>query len=159
MNSAHKIHQDLFEPGVLLSVQDKWYLNLRMLDKVIYLLREIRNKNHFLHLYWYSLKYMMCALHAVYKLLYKILKVYGNTSMCWKNKYHNLVHGPRKISENVTIFSSLLAFIDIQLGLIGSIVWLSCDIKLQDQMSQIFYRLMHFWTRLFGWRSLEWVHT
>ena len=81
-----------------------------------------KTKKKYLHDYWYSLKYLVHALHAAYRLLYKVLGKYGNTSMCWRNKHHHLIKGPRTIAKNLAIFSDLVAFVDIQVCLIGSII-------------------------------------
>lgn len=128
MNAVKKIHPDVFEPDVLVSVNDKWSLNLRMIDKINYLVVEIWKKTPSLHLYWYSFKYPTPAPHAVYKLLYKILLKQSKSAMCWKNKYHNLLHGPRKWSDNLVIFSDLIAFIGVQIRLLGSIIWCCSDV-------------------------------
>ena len=45
MNSTRKNHHDVFEPTVLVNVQDKRCLNLRMMDKINYLLRELKTRN------------------------------------------------------------------------------------------------------------------
>ena len=62
--------------------------------------------------------------------------------MCWKNKYHNLMNGPRAISENLEIFTDLIRFIVIQVGLIGAMVRLSSDINMHNQMNHLLYRLV-----------------
>ena len=89
-----------------------------MIDKNLYLLREIKAKRKYLHAYWYSLKYLVHALHAAYMLLYKVFTKYGNSSMCWRNKYDNLIKGPRTIERNLLIFSDLTGFVYIQICLI-----------------------------------------
>ena len=122
MSCHRKLYPDVFEPNILISLHEKKGTNLRMIDKNVYLLREIKAKKKYLHDYWYSLKYLVHALHTAYRLLYKVLGKYGNSSMCWRNKHHHLMKGPRTIAKNLAIFSDLVAFVDIQICLIGSII-------------------------------------
>ena len=139
MNTKRKIYPDVFECDVLVSIRKKKRLSLTMLDKINYFVDEISKKKGTIHLYWYSLKYFVQCLHGVYRLLYKILWKYGNSSMCWKNKYHNLMNGQRAISENLEIFTDLIRFIVIQVGLIGAMVRLSSDINMHNQMNCLLY--------------------
>ena len=61
-----------------------------------------------------------------------------------ENKYHNLMNGPRAISENLEIFTDLIRFIIIQVGLIGAMVKLSSDINMHNQMNCLLYQLVIF---------------
>ena len=142
MNCNRKIYADVFESGVLVSIWEKKNLNLTMLDKINYFVTEISKKKSTLHLYWYSLKYFVHSLHGGYRLLYKMLWKYGNSSMCWKNKYHNLMNRPRPIPDNLEIFSDLIKFILIQIGLIGAMVRLSSDINIHNQVNCLLYWLV-----------------
>ena len=126
-----------------------------MLDKINYFVDEISKKKGTIHLYWYSLKYFVWCLHGVYRLLYKILWKYGNSSMCWKNKYHNLMNGPRAISENLEIFTDLIRFIIIQVGLIGAMVRLSSNINMHNQMNCLLYQLVIFLDKII-WNENSW---
>ena len=110
MNCKRKICADVFESGVsgvLVSIWEKKELNLKMLDKINYFVGEISTKRSTIYMYWYSLKYLVWCLHGVYRLLYKILWKYGNSSMCWRNKYHNLINRPRPILDNLRNFYRL----------------------------------------------------
>ena len=126
-----------------------------MIDKNVYLLREIKAKKKYLHDYWYSLKYLVHALHAAYRLWYKVLGKYGNSSMCWRNKHHNLIKGPRPIAKNLAIFSDLVAFVDIQICLIVSIIQQSSDIKVQDEIAKISYKLVQYMDKII-WHENSW---
>ena len=50
----------------------------------------------------------------------KIIVIYGNSSMAVKIYNHNLVHRPRKITENIKLFDDLSEDIDFQLCYIES---------------------------------------
>ena len=54
------------------------------------------------------------------------------------------MNGPRVISENLEIFTDLIRFIVIQVGLIGAMVMLSSDINMHNQMNRLLYRLVIF---------------
>ena len=114
MTNHRKLYPDVSEPNILISLHEKKDTNLQMIDKNVYLLREIKAKKKYLHDYWYSLKYLVHALHVAYRLLYKVLGKYRKSSMCWRNKHHHLIKGPRAIAKNLAIFSYSVAFVDIQ---------------------------------------------
>ena len=119
-------------------------MNLRVIDKFHYLLGEMESKGKYLENYWYNLKYIVHALHAIYRLLYKILKKYGNEGMCSKNRYHNLIYGPRPIKENKKIFHELCRFISIQKDLIAAQIRYYLNVAMQDTMTRLLFRLTKF---------------
>ena len=55
MSNHRKLYPDVFEPNILISLYEKKCTNLQMIDKNVYLLREIKAKKKYLHDYWYSL--------------------------------------------------------------------------------------------------------
>ena len=55
---------DFFEPDVLVTPIYKKEMNLRIVDKLNYLLDE--SKGIYLENYWYSLKYTVQTLHGIY---------------------------------------------------------------------------------------------
>ena len=94
-----ELFPDYFEPNIMVTAKYKQTMNLRIINKLHYLLREMKVKERYLENYWYNLKYMVKALHGVYLLLYKILKTYGNAAMCSKSDYHNLIYGSRPVKK------------------------------------------------------------
>ena len=71
-----ELFPDYFEPNIMVTAKYKT-MNLRIINKLHYLLGEMKVKVGYLENYWYNLKYMVKALHGVYLLLYKILKHMG----------------------------------------------------------------------------------
>ena len=111
---------------------------------ILEMLNDIQSRQSYLHKYWYNLKYFVQALHRVYQLLYKILVVYGNSSMRTKLKCHNLINGPRTIWQNLLLFKELVSFTQIQTQLIGSLVWFHLKVNFQDTISELFFWLTTF---------------
>ena len=111
---------------------------------ILEMLKDIERRHSYLHKYWYTLQYFVHCLHAVYWLLLKVLSVFGNSSMASKLKCHNIQDGPRPIQQNLELFKELVVFTQIQIQMIGSIVWGKLNPDFQDTISQIFFRLMKF---------------
>ena len=65
------------------------------------------------------------------------------------------MNGPRAISENLEIFTDLIRFIVIQVGLIGAMVRLSSDINMHNQMNHLLYRLVIFLDKII-WNENSW---
>ena len=85
------------------SAIDKKILNIRLVDELRAVMCDLSGKEKFLHLYWYNLKYYVHSLHAAYRLLHKILYIYGDNQICKKHKNHNMIYGPRPVAENITL--------------------------------------------------------
>ena len=115
-----------------------------MESKILFLLKDKQHHFNYLHKYWYNLKSFVHGLHAIYRLLYKVLYVYGSDGMCTKLKCHNLVYGPRTIAHNLLLFEELMKFTQIQVSIIGCIVCFKSDVHLQDTISWIFFCLVKF---------------
>ena len=84
MEFRKKIHPDYYHKGRLVSVKDKETLNLQMIQKLKCLFSDITEKKTYIQMYWYSLKYFVHSTHAIYRLFYKIMKVYGTEGMASK---------------------------------------------------------------------------
>ena len=108
------------------------------------MLKDVEMRCSYLHRYWYTLKYFVCGLHAVYRLLFKVLTVFGSSSMVSKLKCHNLENGPRPIGWNLEFFKELVVFTQIQIQIIGPIVRGKLNPDIQDTISQIFFQLTKF---------------
>ena len=147
---------DVFEPGLLVTLRYKKEMNLRITEKLQYLLGEIKQKGNYLKQHWYSAKYMVHALHGSYLLLYKILKKYGNTSMATKGEYHNLVYGPRPFKENLKIFSELCYFVSIQIDFIVAQLRFYLNVCFQDTLTQLLFRLAEFMEKVI-WYENSWT--
>ena len=115
-----------------------------MIQKLKSLLDDMREKKKYVQMYWYSLKYFVHSTHSIYKLFYKIIKVYGTKEMASKCTYHNLIYGPRPIETNRKILNALLEVVDIQLCLIYSMWKFSLNIKMHDQLSTLLSRSVDF---------------
>ena len=122
MEFNRKIHPDFYQKGVFVSAKEKQTFNIQMIHKLQSLLTDLPERKSYLEKYWYSLKYIVHCMHALYKLFYKILQVYGNPGMALRCKYHHLVCVPRKVRDNMEILKNIIAFIDIQLGMIYSLL-------------------------------------
>ena len=91
------IYPCYFNPKYLVSYKEKKKVNIRMETTLLEMLKDVEMRHSYLHRYWYTLKYFVHCLHAVYRLLFKVLTVFGNSSMVSKLKCHNLEDGPRAI--------------------------------------------------------------
>ena len=119
-------------------------MNLQMETTILEMLKAIQLRQSYLPHHWYMLKYFIRALHAVYWLLYKILVVYGNSSMKTKLRCHNLIDGPRSINDNICLFKELVTFTQIQTQVTGAQVCFVLKPKFQDIISKLFFRLTKF---------------
>ena len=134
-----KVYPCYFDENYMVSCTDKKKVNLRMEAKTLELLTDIQNRRTYLEKYWYNLKYYVHSLHAIYKLLYKMLTVYGNSSMKTRLKCHNLVDGPRTIKQNALLFQELIHFTQNQTQLLGAQICFDFSPKFQDTISRIFF--------------------
>ena len=94
--------------------------------------------------YWYDLKYLTHSLHAVYRLLYKIILTFGENGMANRCKYHHLVYGPRTIDCNLQIYKCLVKFLDVQFGIMGAMIRQSSCPKVQDAISLKLHTVIKF---------------
>ena len=133
-----------FDSRYLVSCKEKRKVNIRMETTILEMLKDIERRHSYLHKYWYTLQYFVHCLHAVYQLLFKVLSVFGNSSMASKLKCHNIQDGPRPIQQNLELFKELVVFTQIQIQMIGSIVWGKLNPDFQDTISQIFFWLTKF---------------
>ena len=90
------------------------------------------------------LKYFVNSLHGAYRLLYKILLVYGDSNVCTKFEYHHLIYGPRPIKQNLELFSKLVNFISLQLAYINCIEKFKLHVPVQDKIIYLLHRLVKF---------------
>ena len=132
----------------MVSCYDKRRVNLRLECAVLEKLKEIEIWKIYLDKHWYTLKYLVKCLHAVYRLLYKILSVFGSPGMCSKLNCHNLIDGLRPISQNMNLFNQLVVFTQIQMHIIGSTVETKLCPCFQDTLSKLFYQLTVFLHRI-----------
>ena len=139
-----KFYPCYYDPKYLISCTDKRKVNLRMECTIMEMLKEIEIWKSYLHKHWYTLKYFVHSLHAVYRLLYKIWSVFGTFGMCSKLKCHNLQDGPRPILQNLELFNELVVFTQIKTQIIGSIVQTKLCHNFQDTTSRLFYCLTLF---------------
>ena len=133
-----------FNSNYMVSCKEKQKVNIRMETTILEMLKDLEQRHSYLHNYWYTLRYFVCSLHAVYRLLFKVLHVFGNASMASKLKCHNLQDGPRPIQENLKLFKELVVFNQIQTQIIGAILRGNLNPLFQDSISKIFFRLMKF---------------
>ena len=109
---------------------------------------DLSGKEKYLHLYWYNLKYYVHSLHAAYRLLHKILYIYGDNQICKKHKNHNMIYGPRPVAENIRLFTSLITFITQKLAFIESILRFKLNLKMHDQITRLLHRLVKFFDKI-----------
>ena len=133
--TAEKVYPCYYDPFCNVMQKEKRNVNGRMESRILYLLQDIQQCSKYLHKYWYNLKYFVRSLHAVYRLLYKVLKVCGTDGMCSRLKCHTLVHGPRSIVENLLLFEELVKFTQIQVAIIECLVQCKSSVQLQDHIS------------------------
>ena len=113
------IHPSVVPFGCIVSIRHKCTLNLWLQEEICTYFKCFLAKGY-LKDYWYDLKYLTHSLHAVYRLLYKIILTFGENGMANRCKYHHLVYGPRTIDSNLQIYKSLVKFLDVQLGIMGA---------------------------------------
>ena len=148
-----ELFPDYFEPNIMVTAKYKQTMNLRIINKLHYLIGEIKFKENHVEKYWYNLKYMVKALHGVYHLLYKILKTYGNSAMCSKSDYHNLIYGPRPVTQNMDIFKHLCKFISIQLDFVGHQIKFSLCVNFQNTLTKLLFHLTQFLERVIKYEN------
>ena len=90
----------------------------------------------------YDILYIVCMQYTDCYSKYWVF--FGNSSMAHKLKCHNIQDRPRPIQQNLELFKELVVFTQIQIQMIGSIVWGKLNPDFQDTISQIFFRLMKF---------------
>ena len=144
MEFRKKIHPSVLYKNVHESAKDKQQLNVQLVHELDSTLQDISTRKHYLHEYWYNLKYYVKSLHAAYRLLYKTLHVYGDSNLCKKFMYHDLIDGPRPIQQNLELFSELIKFVSLQLAYIQSIVLFKLNICMQNQITLNLHRLVKF---------------
>ena len=113
-------------------------LNRKLKLEIDFILKEISHRSEYIHKYWYNLKFYTHTLHAVYRLLHELLETCGNDAVSQKCSYHNLLHGPRSISENQEILKHLLKYVDLQVNCIGTLVNLNSSIIVQKKILFVF---------------------
>ena len=139
MEFRRKIHPSVLHKNQLESTKDKQLLNERLQDT----LENISKRKTYLHEYWYNLKYFVKSLHGAYRLLYKVLYIYGDSNLCKKFTYHDLIDGPRPIQQNLQIFSDITKFVSLQLAYIQCIVKFRMNVAMQDKMTFVLHRLVN----------------
>ena len=112
-----------------------------MLTEIECSLKDILKTISYLLNYWYDLKLYTHSLHGIYRLYYKILVTFGNKGMAVKCKFYNLIHCPRHVSQNVTIFKYLVRFVDIQNELIGAVLRFSSNMEKFNKTALLIYRV------------------
>ena len=128
----------------MVSCKEKWKVNIRTETTIFEMLKELEQRHSYLHNYWYTLRYFVCSLHAVYRLLFKVLHIFGNASMASKLKCHNVQDRPRPIQENLKLFKVLVVFNQVKTQIIGAILRGNLNPLFQDSISKIFFRLTKF---------------
>ena len=123
-----KIHKSVLHPNKIESAKDKHLLNERLIQELQDTLKLIAQRNTYLHEYWYILRYFVKSLHGAYRLLYKTLLVYGDSNVCKKFIFHNLIDGPRPIKQNLELFFTTcqLCFTSISLHSLYSEIQVEC---------------------------------
>ena len=90
-----KIHKSVLHANKIESAKDKQLLNKRLIQELQDTLKLIAQRNTYLHEYWYMLRFFVKSLHGAYRLLYKILLFYGDSNVCKKFIFHNLIDGAK----------------------------------------------------------------
>ena len=148
MDFRKKIHHSDLYRNVCESAKDKQQLNVKLVHELESTLQEISKRKHYLHKYWYNLKYYVRSLHAAYRLLYKTLYVYGDSNLCKKFMFHNLIDGPRPIKQNLALFTELIKFVSLQLAYRQAIVLFRLNIPMQNRITLNLHRLVKFFNKV-----------
>ena len=127
----------------LVTMREKRKLNICLQEEICIYLNQLSMKRY-LGNYWYNLKYLTKGLHGIYRLFYKMILVLGTHGMAGRCKYHYLVNGPQTIDTNLEIYGHLLKIIDIQIGIMGTLVRLRFIPKVQDTISLKLHRVIKF---------------
>ena len=123
-------------------------LNRKLKLDLDVILKEISHRSEYIHKYCYNLKFYTHSLHAVYRLLHKLLEIYGNDAVSQKCSYHNLIHGPRTISKNREILKSLLKYVDLQVNWLAALVNLNSNSNVQKKIHFVFMHVINFFNFL-----------
>ena len=59
-----------------------------------------------------------------------------------------MIYGPRPVAENIRLFTSLIDFIIQQLAFIESILRFKLNVKMHDQITRLFHRLVKFFDKI-----------
>ena len=148
MEFRKKVPHSVLYRNVCKSAKDKQQLNVKLVYKLESTLKEISKRKHYLHKYWYNLKYYVQSLHAAYRLLYKTLHVYGDSNSCKKFMYHDLINGSRPIQQNLALFTELIKFVSLQLAYIQAIVLFKLNIPMQNRITLNLHRLVKFFGKV-----------
>ena len=148
MEFRRKIYSSVLNCRILESAIDKKELNITLISELRSITSHIKRRTSYLHLFWYNLKYFLHTLHGSYRLLYKILHTFGDSNICKKCHYHDLVYGPRPITENVAIFTSLVDFISLQLCYIEAILRFRLNVKMHDTVTRPLHQLIKFFDKI-----------
>ena len=148
MEFRSKIHQSVLQVNKLESAKDMQLLNERLTQELQDTLQIISKRKNYLDQYWYNLKYFVKSLHAAYRILYKLLFVYGDRNVCKKLKFHDLIYGPRPIAQNLAIFSELINFLSLQLAYIHCIVKFKLHVPMQDKVTFLLHQLVKYFDRV-----------
>ena len=144
MEFRSKIHQSVLQVSKLESAKDKQLLNQGLIQELQDTLQIISKRKNYLDQYWYNLKYFVKSLHAAYRVLYKLLFVYGDRNVCKKYKFHDLIYGWQPIAQNLELFSELINFLSLQLAYIHCIVKFKLHVPMQDKVTFLLHWLVKF---------------
>ena len=132
------VYPSVIPYNYLVTMREKGKLNICLQEEICIYLNQLSKTRIYLGNYWYNLKYLT----GVYRLFYKVILVLGTHGMASRCKYHYLVDGPHTIDTNLEIYAHLLKIIDIQIGIMGSLVRLSSVPKVQDTISLKLHRVI-----------------
>ena len=138
------IYPSVVPYGYLVSMREKRKLNIHLQEEICSYVKELSKKITYLGNYWYNLKYLTKGLHGVYQLFYKMILVLGTPGMASRYKYHYLVDGLEPIDTNLKIYDYLLKIIDIQIGIMGTLIRMGSLCKVQDTISLKLHRVITF---------------
>ena len=150
MEFRRKIYTSVFNHQKLESAIDKKELNITLITELRAIINDINSRKGYLHLYWYNLKYFVHTLHGAYRLLYKILHTFSDSSIHKKFQHHDLVYGPRPIADNFKMFTSLIDFIDLQLAYIETLLKFRLNVEMHDTVMRLLHQLIKFFDKLYG---------
>lgn len=139
---TRQIHPSYFTEGTFSSINNKIEDNLRILSCCRSLLRDIIRDKYIFEDNFFILRWIVQLLHAGYRLLRKVLIVFGEYSSheLHKSKYYELLHGPRHLEVNKAIFDTLALEV---LNLAETLKWVvgvNISAKKQDIMTNLFIR-------------------
>ena len=124
--------------NTLVSLQYKMEANQYLFSGVQVLFREIMDKKTVISLEWYNLKKAVQVLFCSYRVLYKLLLMFGLKK---KTFPHTICFGPKTITTNLSLFDEYTEIMQYQLNEVKSRCFVSMKNETLENVSLALYNI------------------